>query len=153
MAASMTEAGAPPAAANCPPDPDPAADQGLPIERIVFPDAAGAAVDAEVASTEAQQDRGLMYRTSMPEDHGMLFDLGASQVVEFWMRNTCIPLDMIFVDQQGLVVGIVQNAPPLDDTPRGVGRPSMYVLEVNGGWTSQHGVKAGQRMTVGPEGS
>jgi uncharacterized membrane protein (UPF0127 family) len=150
-ASSVIEAGAPAAAANCPRDPNPAADEGLPIVRIVFPDAAGVVVDAEEASTQAQEDRGLMYRTSMPEDHGMLFDLGASQVVEFWMHDTCIPLDMIFADPQGLVVGIVENAPPLDDTPRGVSSPSRYVLEVNGGWTTAHGVKAGQRMTIGPD--
>jgi uncharacterized membrane protein (UPF0127 family) len=150
-AASTTSAVVPSPVAHCPLDPDPAADQGLPVERVVFPEAGGAAVDAEVASTQAEEDRGLMYRTSMPEDHGMLFDLGASEVVEFWMRNTCIPLDMIFADQQGLVVGIVEAATPLDDTPRGVGRPSMYVLEVNGGWTSKHGVKVGQRMTMRSE--
>jgi uncharacterized protein len=149
---TVTEAGAASPAANCPPDPNPAAVRGLPFVRVVFPAAAGAAVDAEVAATPAQEDRGLMYRTSMPEDHGMLFDLGASRVVEFWMHDTCIPLDMIFADQQGLVVGIVANAPPLDNTPRGVGRPSMFVLEVNGGWTSQHGVTTGLRMTIGLQG-
>jgi uncharacterized membrane protein (UPF0127 family) len=146
--ADETSAVVPSPAPHCPDDPDPAADEGLALERVVFPDARGAAVDAELASTRAEEDRGLMYRTSMPEDHGMLFYLGASAVVEFWMHDTCIPLDMIFADQRGLVVGIVDNAPPLDDTPRGVGRPSVYVLEVNGGWTSRHGVKAGQRMTI-----
>jgi uncharacterized membrane protein (UPF0127 family) len=137
-------------APQCPADPDPAADASLPIAHLIFPDAAGAAVDAEVASTQAQEDRGLMYRTSMPEGHGMLFNLGSPGMYEFWMHDTCIPLDMIFADQQGLIVGIVENAAPLDDTPRGVGRPSMYVLEVNGGWSSKHRVGAGQRITAGP---
>jgi uncharacterized membrane protein (UPF0127 family) len=136
------------AASQCPPDPDAAAGEGLPVAQVVFPGAGGAKVSAEVASTEAEQERGLMYRTSMPQNHGMLFEMGISEVYEFWMRDTCIPLDMIFADAQGVIVGIVQNAPPLNDVPRGVGRPSAYVLEVNGGWTSQHGVMAGQSMTI-----
>jgi uncharacterized membrane protein (UPF0127 family) len=147
-AANATSAVALLSAPHCPPNPDPAADASLPIAHVVFPDAAGAAVDAEVASTEAEEDRGLMYRTSMPEDHGMLFELGSAGIYEFWMHDTCIPLDMIFADQQGLIVGIVENAPPLDDTPRGVGRPSVYVLEVNGGWSSKHRLNAGQRMAI-----
>jgi uncharacterized protein len=137
-------------ASQCPPDPDPAADASLPVAQVVFPQAGEAAVSAEVASTEAEEERGLMYRTSMPENHGMLFEMGVSEVYQFWMKDTCIPLDMIFADGQGNIVGIVQNAAPLNDTPLGVGRPSSYVLEVNGGWTSQHGVAAGQHMTIPP---
>jgi uncharacterized membrane protein (UPF0127 family) len=137
-------------APQCPPDPDPAAGASLPIAHLIFPAAAGATVDAEVASTQAQEDRGLMYRTSMPEDHGMLFALGSPGMYEFWMHDTCIPLDMIFADPQGVIVGIVENAAPLDDTPLGVGRSSMYVLEVNGGWSSKHRVAAGQRIAVRP---
>jgi uncharacterized membrane protein (UPF0127 family) len=148
MAESPTSALALPLAPQCPSDPDPSADANLPIAHLVFSDATGAAVDAEVASTQAQEDRGLMYRTSMPKDHGMLFDLGSAGIYQFWMHDTCIPLDMIFADQQGLIVGIVENAVPLDDSPRGVGRPSVYVLEVNGGWASKNGVSAGQRMTL-----
>jgi hypothetical protein len=64
------------------------------------------------------------------------------------MHNTCIPLDLLYVDEDGLVVGIVENAPTLDDGPRGVACPSRYVLEVNAGWARKHGVKAGQRMTI-----
>jgi uncharacterized membrane protein (UPF0127 family) len=136
------------AASQCPTDPNPTANQGLPVVQVVFPQAGGATVNAEVASTEAQQERGLMYRTSMAQNHGMLFEMGASEDYQFWMKDTCIPLDMIFADQTGNIVGIVQNAAPLNDTPLGVGQPSSYVLEVNGGWTSQHGVKAGQSMTL-----
>jgi uncharacterized membrane protein (UPF0127 family) len=138
----------PDAAAQCPADPDPAAGEGLPVAQVTFPGAGGATINAEVASTEAEQERGLMYRTSMPANHGMLFEMGVSEVYQFWMKDTCIPLDMIFADAQGNIVGIVQNAAPLDDTPLGVGRPSAYILEVNGGWASQHGVVAGQRMTT-----
>lgn len=135
-------------ASQCPTDPDPTADASLPVAQVVFPQAGGAAISAELASTEAEEERGLMYRTSMPANHGMLFEMGVSDVYQFWMKDTCIPLDMIFADAQGSIVGIVQNAAPLNDTPLGVGRPSSYILEVNGGWTSQHGVTAGQRMTL-----
>jgi uncharacterized membrane protein (UPF0127 family) len=137
---------APGPAPGCPPDPG--RNQSVPIVRVVFPDAGGAAVDAELVSSRQDMERGLMYRTSMPEDHGMLFDMEVREDHPFWMRGTCIPLDMVFVDGDGLIVGIVENAPPLDDTPRDVGCPSVYALEVNAGWTRGHGVKAGQQMTI-----
>jgi uncharacterized protein len=94
--------------------------------------------------------RGLMYRTRLAPDSGMLFDLGLRDDHKFWMHNTCIPLDLIYVDEDGLVVGIVENAPTLNDDSRGVGCPSRYVLEVNAGWSRRHGVKAGQYMTFPP---
>jgi uncharacterized membrane protein (UPF0127 family) len=81
----------------------------------------------------------------------MLFDLGVRENHAFWMHNTCIPLDLVYVDDDGFIVGIVENAPTLDDTPRGVGCASRYVLEVNAGWTRRHGVRAGQRMRIPPE--
>jgi uncharacterized membrane protein (UPF0127 family) len=89
-----------------------------------------------------------MYRKSLGEDRGMLFDLGFRDDHKFWMHNTCIPLDLLYVDEDGLIVGIVENAPTLDDQSRGVGCPSQWVLEVNAGWSRRHGVKAGQRMTL-----
>jgi uncharacterized membrane protein (UPF0127 family) len=122
----------------------------LPIERITFPSAGGAAVQAELATTMQDQERGLMYRTSMAQDHGMLFDMGGRGNYAFWMHDTCIPLDMIFADVDGFIVGIIENAPPLDDTPRGVSCPSRYVLEVNAGWARGHGVEAGQTMAIPP---
>jgi uncharacterized membrane protein (UPF0127 family) len=86
----------------------------------------------------------------MAADHGMLFDLRYRSDHEFWMHNTCIPLDLLYVDEDGLIVGIVENAPTLDDSPRGVGCLSRYVLEVNAGWSRRHTVKAGQRMSIPP---
>jgi uncharacterized membrane protein (UPF0127 family) len=85
-----------------------------------------------------------MYRKSLPEDKGMLFDLHTRTDQTFWMHNTCIPLDLLFIDEDGLIVGIVENAPTLNDIPRSVGCPSRYVLEVNAGWSRRNGVKAGQ---------
>jgi len=118
---------------------------------VTFPDASGAAIDAEFVRTEHDTMRGLMYRTGMGEDRGMLFDLRVREDHKFWMHNTCISLDMIYVDEDGLVVGIVENAPTLNDESRGVGCPSRWVLEVNAGWARGHGVKAGQRMTIPSE--
>ena len=89
-----------------------------------------------------------MFRTSMDADHGMLFDFGERNVQQFWMHNTCIPLDMLFVDEDGFIVGIVENAPTLNDESRGVGCPSRYVLEVNAGWSRRHGVRAGQHALL-----
>jgi uncharacterized membrane protein (UPF0127 family) len=133
-------------APGCPPDPG--GDTNAAIVRVTFPGGDGATVDAELAATEQAAERGLMYRTSMPVNHGMLFDMQVRGQYQFWMHDTCIPLDMVFADVDGLIVGIIENAPPLDDTPRGVGCPSRYVLEVNAGWTRDHGVKAGQQMTI-----
>jgi len=89
-----------------------------------------------------------MYRTSMAEDRGMLFDLGVRQVHTFWMHNTCIPLDMIFLDDDGFIVGIAENVPTLNDAPRSVPCPSTHVLEVNAGWSRRHGVRAGDRAVL-----
>jgi uncharacterized membrane protein (UPF0127 family) len=134
-------------AAGCPKDPEDGGPK-LPEATVAFPDAGGAKVRVEVASAPHDTQRGLMYRRSMPEEHGMLFDLHTRTDHEFWMHNTCIPLDLLYVDQDGVVVGIVENAPTLDDSPRSVGCPSSYVIEVNAGWSRAHHVKAGQRVVL-----
>jgi len=98
-------------------------------------------VDVEVVATEAKIERGLMYRQHLPPDDGMLFLLGETKQWKFWMRNTLIPLDMLFIRSDLTIAGIVQNAEPKTDTLREVDEPSLYVLEVNAGWTAAHGVK------------
>jgi uncharacterized membrane protein (UPF0127 family) len=137
---------APVPAAACPSDPE--GNQRVPVVHVAFLDAAPAAVDAELVSSPHDTQRGLMYRRGMPEDRAMLFDLHVRDDHQFWMHNTCIPLDLMYIDEDGLIVGIVENAPTLDDTPRGVGCPSRYVLEVNAGWSRRHHVTAGQRMSL-----
>jgi uncharacterized membrane protein (UPF0127 family) len=134
-------------APGCPADPE-ASPPKVPVVRVTFPEAGGAAVDAEFVRSEHDTMRGLMYRTTMNDDRGMLFDLRLREDHKFWMHNTCIPLDLLYVDFDGFVVGIVENAPTLNDESRGVGCASRFVLEVNAGWTRRHGVKAGQRMTL-----
>ena len=101
-------------------------------------------VAVEVVATEAKIERGLMYRTHLPPNDGMLFLLREEKDWPFWMHNTLIPLDLIYIRKDMTIAGIVQNAEPQTDTLRRVGEPSVYVLEVNGGFTASHGIAAGQ---------
>lgn len=136
-------------ASQCPPDPE-----GIPklkIAQVAFPEATGRPkVEVEIVTTEREIQRGLMYRMSMPEEHGMLFRLDERRDHTFWMHNTCMALDMMFVDDDGMIVGIVEGAEPLTDATRSVGCPSSWVLEVNAGWSRRHGVRAGQKMGIPP---
>jgi uncharacterized membrane protein (UPF0127 family) len=109
------------------------------------PSGRSSAVRLEIARTPAELERGLMFRREMGSDDGMLFVFGETADHTFWMKDTYLPLDMIFMDAGGTVVGIVEGAEPLTTTPRRVGAPSRYVLEVNGGWSAAHGVAAGDR--------
>lgn len=104
------------------------------------------AVAVEVVATEPRIERGLMYRQHLPPDQGMLFLLDVEKDWAFWMRNTLIPLDMIFIAHDLTIAGIVQNAEPQTETLRRVGKPARYVLEVNGGFTAAHGVTAGGKV-------
>jgi uncharacterized membrane protein (UPF0127 family) len=103
-------------------------------------------VNVEVVATEAKIEKGLMYRQHLPTDAGMLFEMGFEKDWAFWMRNTLIPLDMIFIGKDMTIAGIVENAEPLTESLRQVGKPSLYVLEVNGGWTKASGVAAGAKV-------
>lgn len=102
-------------------------------------------VTVEIVSTPAKIARGLMHREFLAPDAGMLFLMGEEREWPFYMRNTLIPLDMIFIASDFTVVGIVENAVPRTETNRTVGKPSLYVLEVNGGWSATHGVRAGMK--------
>lgn len=103
-------------------------------------------VNVEVVATAAKIERGLMYRQHMPPDDGMLFFMGQDRDWTFYMRNTLIPLDMIFITRDLTVAGIVADAEPRTETLRRVGVPSRYVLEVNGGWAAAHGVVPGAKV-------
>jgi uncharacterized protein len=102
----------------------------------------------ELARTPSERARGLMYRTHLAPDAGMLFVFDTEENEVFWMKNTLIPLDMIFIDHDLKIVGIVENAEPQTLTARSVGRPSQYVLEIGGGMSAQHGFRAGQTVEV-----
>ena len=105
-------------------------------------------VEAEVVRTPEETERGLMYRSQLAEGAGMLFDLHERKEHVFWMHNTCIPLDILFIDEDGTLVGVVEASAPLDDAPRTVGCPSSRVLEVNAGWTRRHGVEPGSKVEI-----
>lgn len=117
----------------------------LPRARVTLKDAFGGLhpLDVEVAATHDARTRGLMWRTSLAPGTGMLFVFDDDRELTFWMRNTLIPLDMIFVQKDLKIAGIVENAVPQTLESRGPGRPSMYVVEVPGGWAAQVGLKAG----------
>jgi uncharacterized protein len=108
-----------------------------------------AAVAVEIASTPSQRELGLMYRNSLPEDAGMLFIFPNPAHQVFWMHNTPLPLDMIFVGASGRIIGIVANAQPESDRYLSVDGDSLYVLEVNGGFCQRQGIKPGDHLAFG----
>jgi uncharacterized membrane protein (UPF0127 family) len=118
--------------------------------RLVVHDVYGGAhrLSVEIADTSPLRTRGLMWRNELPEGMGMLFIFPAEVVQSFWMRNTLVPLDMLFIDRKLRVVGVVESAEPRTLSPRTVNRPSLYVLEVPGGWASRHGIRAGGRVEL-----
>ena len=103
----------------------------------------------EVVETLEKQERGLMFRQSLPENEGMLFVYREPQELAFWMRNTFIPLDIVFVGADGIILNIHQ-ARPLDESVlyRSAGS-AKYVIETNQGWFSRHGIRPGDRVTFG----
>lgn len=101
------------------------------------------AVEVEVARSEPERALGLMYRRELAADRGMLFLFPRSEVQHFWMKNTYVSLDMIFIGSDLRVVGVVENTTPLTTTPYSVGLPSQYVVEVNAGWARRHGITPG----------
>lgn len=105
-------------------------------------------VQAEVARSDAERERGLMFRRRLDPEAGMLFVMPGDRAWTFWMKNTLIPLDLIFADKDGRVVGVVPDARPLDESSSKVDTPSRYVLEVNGGWCRKHGVGVGATLVV-----
>jgi uncharacterized membrane protein (UPF0127 family) len=102
-------------------------------------------VKVEIASDDATRARGLMFRRSLDPDHGMLFLFARSEEHGFWMHNTELALDLVFLDERRTVVGVVANAAPRTDTQRTVGKPSRYVVEVAGGEAAAHAVGPGTR--------
>lgn len=109
----------------------------------------GAEFSVELAQTPAEKAKGLMNRSSMPENHGMLFIFNNEAPRSFWMKNTLIPLDMIFLGANMSVIEIKSNVPPCeaDPCPTYTSLPAMYVLEINAGLSEKSGIKIGSLMS------
>ncbi|NLS16091.1 DUF192 domain-containing protein [Rhizobium sp. P40RR-XXII] len=101
----------------------------------------------ELALTPAQLEYGLMYRDKMPADHGMLFAFGAPRPVMMWMKNTELSLDMLFLDQNGTITHIQENAVPYSESIINSGGPVAYVIELNGGIVRKLGLAVGDKVT------
>lgn len=97
----------------------------------------------EVARSPQEHERGLMYRAHLDADAGMLFLFDHPSLLTFWMKNTLIPLDMLFLDADRKIVGIVENAEPQTLTARRVEAPAQYVLEIGGGLSARLGIRPG----------
>ncbi len=100
----------------------------------------------EIARTEAQHARGLMYREELARDHGMLFVYDPVRHASMWMKNTFIPLDMLFIARSGRIVRIVERAVPRSTTPIPSGQPVRGVLELRGGTAERLGLETGDRV-------
>lgn len=136
-------------AGHCPKDPGGPGE--LPHGYVTFVDAPGKPrAGVELANDDATRERGLMYRTHMPDDQGMLFSWNKQEVRTFWMRNTCIPLDMLFIAQDGTIAGVLEQVPTLNDDSRTVPCPVSHVLELNAGYARSHSIKAGQKVKLEP---
>jgi uncharacterized membrane protein (UPF0127 family) len=99
--------------------------------------------DIELVRLRADMERGLMFRKSMPESHGMLFDFRTAQPIAMWMKNTYIPLDMVFIGTDGHVTHVAENAVPMSEDIISSDGPAVGVLELNAGVAAKIGVKPG----------
>ncbi|PZU20730.1 MAG: hypothetical protein DI589_17205 [Shinella sp.] len=102
----------------------------------------------ELAIDDSQRMRGLMHRKSMPADHGMLFDFGESRLVTMWMKNTVLPLDMLFIDEAGMTRQVRENAVPYSEDLISSGGEVRYVLELNAGTARRLGIGVGSRVEL-----
>lgn len=100
----------------------------------------------EIADTPAKREMGLQYRRELAADRGMIFLFPLESRQSFWMKNTPIPLDMIFVNRERKIVGIVEQTVPFSLDPRSVEGVSQFVLEINGGLSKRHGIRAGDAV-------
>jgi uncharacterized membrane protein (UPF0127 family) len=132
-----------PALAKCP-------EEGQPVGRLEPLDIVTAKgrvhFKVEVVDTPQGREKGLMCRTAMPADHGMLFDFKTVAPQAFWMKNTILPLDMLFIAADGRIVSIARNAVPFDETAIPSGAPVKGVLEIDGGVADKDGLEPGDTV-------
>jgi uncharacterized protein len=121
----------------------------LPRGRVIFPD--GTKVTVDIVDTEATRQRGLMFRTSLAPGEGMIFVFDLPGFYPFWMKNTLIPLDMLWLDPHAGVVSIASGVPPCKADPCPSYPPdadALYVVELVAGFARQHGVKVGDALKL-----
>ena len=102
--------------------------------------------ELEVADTDSERAAGLMFRTDLPQNRAMLFDFGQTRAVSMWMKNTPSPLDMLFVDENGVVVAVARNTTPQSLNVISSPVPVLYVLEINAGQAAINNIKAGDTL-------
>jgi uncharacterized membrane protein (UPF0127 family) len=105
------------------------------------------AVEVEIADNDAERQRGLMERTALAENAGMLFVFEREKPLAFWMKNTLIPLSVAYIDSNGRIVDI-QDMEPLDETTHPSAEPARYALEVNQGFFAERGIEVGNEMEI-----
>lgn len=112
----------------------------------------GSKIQIEIADTEARRRLGLMHRTYLAANSGMLFIHPSPSILGVWMKNTLIPLDILFLSDDGTIVSMLEDLPPCRQDPCPISRSSTkarYMLEVNAGVIAQHRLETGQRLTLG----
>ena len=117
------------------------------LEPLTIETGAGThALQVEVARTSEERSIGLMHRTELAPDRGMLFDFGVTRPATMWMKNTLISLDMFFADRSGLIVTIAERTTPLSEKRIRSGKPVRFVLEMIGGSARRLGIAPGDRL-------
>jgi len=120
--------------------------QAQPKVSIVGIDGHEIAFQVEIADTPAKREMGLQYRRELALDRGMIFLFPKEEQQSFWMKNTPLPLDMIFISAERKIVGIVENTVPFSLEARSVSGRSQFVLEINAGLSRRYGFKAGDAV-------
>jgi uncharacterized membrane protein (UPF0127 family) len=120
--------------------------QAQPRVSIVTKEGREVAFQVEIADTPAKREMGLQYRRELAPDRGMIFLFPREEALTFWMKNTPIPLDIIFINGERKIVGIVENTIPFSLEARSVGGSSKYVLEISAGLSRRYGFKAGDSV-------
>ncbi|HEX9454427.1 MAG TPA: DUF192 domain-containing protein [Candidatus Binatia bacterium] len=120
--------------------------EAQPKVTITTQDGRTIAFQVEIADTSAKREMGLQYRRELTDDKGMIFLFPEESIQSFWMKNTPISLDMIFINRQRKIAGIVEQTLPFSLEPRSVAAPSQFVLEINGGLAKKYRLKAGDSV-------
>ena len=104
-------------------------------------------INIEVADDDAEREQGLMYRDTMAENEGMLFLMESEEIQNFWMKNTILPLDILYVDSERRIVSIHKDCKPYSLDQIVSAKPALFVVEVNAGYTNKYGIKVGDQIS------